>query len=181
MPSTTRTQAKRTGAAARTTARKAERTFQQVLTASGYAVLGAGDLAVAKIRDASRTANEWPGRARTIGSKLPDTLREGFDDLTARGRRLTGQVADSAPTRKAKGQISTAASQTKAASTSVKKAVRAQGKAAEAAAEKVGATSRTRLEDRTVEELHDRAAELDIDGRSQMNKDDLIKAIRTAS
>lgn len=34
------------------------------------------------------------------------------------------------------------------------------------------------LEDRTVEELRNRAEELDIDGRSNMDKDELVSAIR---
>jgi hypothetical protein len=33
-------------------------------------------------------------------------------------------------------------------------------------------------EDRTVDELRDRAAELDIEGRSEMDKDELIDALR---
>ena len=36
----------------------------------------------------------------------------------------------------------------------------------------------TSLDDRTVDELRNRAAELNIDGRSDMNKDQLVKAIR---
>lgn len=34
-------------------------------------------------------------------------------------------------------------------------------------------------EDWTVDELHDRAAELDIEGRSSMTKDELIEALRS--
>ncbi len=34
------------------------------------------------------------------------------------------------------------------------------------------------LDDRTKDELYNRAKELDIDGRSKMNKDELVKAIR---
>jgi hypothetical protein len=37
-----------------------------------------------------------------------------------------------------------------------------------------------RLDDRTREQLYDRAKELDIAGRSQMSKDELIAAIRDA-
>jgi len=40
---------------------------------------------------------------------------------------------------------------------------------------------KTRLENRSLEELRNRARELNIRGRSKMNKDDLVKAIREAS
>lgn len=39
----------------------------------------------------------------------------------------------------------------------------------------------TRLEKRTVEQLRNRASELDIHGRSDMNKEELIEAIRKAN
>lgn len=38
-----------------------------------------------------------------------------------------------------------------------------------------------RLEDRTKDELYNRAKELDIDGRSAMSKSELVEAIRKAS
>ena len=37
----------------------------------------------------------------------------------------------------------------------------------------------TSLDERTVDELRNRASELDIEGRSKMRKDELIKAIRS--
>ena len=36
----------------------------------------------------------------------------------------------------------------------------------------------TPLEDRTKQELYNRAREMDIEGRSKMNKDELVRAIR---
>lgn len=39
----------------------------------------------------------------------------------------------------------------------------------------------TKLENRTREELYNRAQELDVDGRSDMDKDELVEAIRKAS
>lgn len=39
----------------------------------------------------------------------------------------------------------------------------------------------TRLEERTVDELRNRAAELEIEGRSDMTKEELVSAIREAN
>jgi len=38
-----------------------------------------------------------------------------------------------------------------------------------------------RLEERSIDELRNRAGELDIDGRSQMDKQELVQAIRAAN
>lgn len=44
-----------------------------------------------------------------------------------------------------------------------------------------GRSGGARLEDRTRKQLYERARELDIEGRSKMNKDELVHAIREAS
>lgn len=54
-------------------------------------------------------------------------------------------------------------------------------KAARIANAKAGGTldhNSTRLEDRTKDELYDEAKEIGIEGRSDMSKDELVKAIR---
>lgn len=63
---------------------------------------------------------------------------------------------------------------------SKEKSARIANSAAKSSRESVGERggSSGSYEDWTVEELRKRAAELDIDGRSSMNKDDLIDALR---
>ena len=89
-----------------------------------YAVIGAGDLAVEKVRDARKIVD-------------PSV----YSDLVGRGRDLTGRIAKAAPTKKAVDRTRTARSQAKAAATSVRKAVRANATAARSAAEKVAKAS----------------------------------------
>ena len=63
---------------------------------------------------------------------------------------------------------------------SKEKSARIANAAANSSRSEVGARggSSPAYEEWTVEELHDRASELDIEGRSSMNKDDLIEALR---
>ena len=63
---------------------------------------------------------------------------------------------------------------------SKEKSARIANAAANSSRSEVGSRggSSPAYEEWTVEELHDRAAELDIEGRSSMNKDDLIEALR---
>ncbi|GAB2757188.1 Rho termination factor N-terminal domain-containing protein [Nocardioides salsibiostraticola] len=63
---------------------------------------------------------------------------------------------------------------------SKEKSARISNAAANSSRSEVGARggSSPAYEEWTVEELHDRAAELDIEGRSSMNKNDLIEALR---
>ena len=78
---------------------------------------------------------------RTVPSQivtLPQQVRAGFDDLAARGRTLRTDIKRDPIVRRAGQQTTSAKSKVKAAATSTGKAVRAQAKAAEKAASKVG-------------------------------------------
>jgi hypothetical protein len=63
------------------------------------------------------------------------------------------------------------------AARTVNKTRREDGRTPNKATEGTG-NPNTALEDRTVDELHNIASDLDIEGRSTMNKDDLVRAIR---
>lgn len=89
-----------------------------------YAVIGAGDFTVEKVRDVRKVVD-------------PSV----YSDFVSRGRDLSGRIAKSAPTKKAVDRTRTARSQAKAAATSVRKAVKANATAARSAAEKVAKAS----------------------------------------
>lgn len=141
----------------------------------------------------------------TLG--LPGQAAREFDDLARRGRELVGAIGTSPATREALHRSRTARSRMKAAGTSISKAAEGAVEATERAATIVATetepsrqrdieleppkvqpakaqvkTRRTAgtgpYEERTVEELRERARELGIEGRASMTKDELIKALR---
>lgn len=89
-----------------------------------YAVVGAGDFAVEKVKDAGKIADHKTGQ-------------KYYDDFVSRGRNLSGKIRNAGPTKAAANQTKVARSQVKAATTSVTKAATANAKAASSAARKV--------------------------------------------
>jgi hypothetical protein len=88
-----------------------------------YAVVGAGDFAVEKARGIRKIADR----------KTTDKV---YRDFVKRGRTVSTRVRNAGPTKQAIEQTKTARSQVKAAATGVRKAIRADARAAKEAPSK---------------------------------------------
>ncbi len=93
-----------------------------------YAVVGAGDLAVEKVRGIGKFADQ-------------KTTRKYYRDFIKRGKALTTTIKNSAPTKRAVAQTKTARTQVKAATTSLGKAVRLNARATQSAVKKTAKAS----------------------------------------
>jgi heparin binding hemagglutinin HbhA len=111
-----------------------------------YAVVGVGDLAVAKTRElptelAAKAATIVP-RTTTLVTELPTKLQTVsvslYGDLVTRGEKLVTSIRRQKATQEAVAQVKTAKARTKAAATSATKAVKATAGAVDGAAEKIG-------------------------------------------
>jgi hypothetical protein len=206
----TTTQAKAATKQARATAQQVERTVTSLLTDSAYATLGAGDRAAAFLRGLNDVRVDVPQRLIDLRDQAPKLARDlrkqtvstidelrgqaraEFDALADRGRKRVESIRRSRKVSDANEQLRTARSQVKAAATGVTRAVEtnveAVGKVVGQAGRKPTARTQPQqtgdhrpYEERTLEELGERAAELGIEGRSQMTKDELVKALRNGS
>jgi hypothetical protein len=93
-----------------------------------YAVIGAGDLTVEKVR----------GLRDLTDRKQSEKV---YKDFVKRGRTISTRIKNSAPTKTAVAQTKAARSQVKAAATSVRKAVKADVRATTSAATKAAKAS----------------------------------------
>jgi Rho termination factor, N-terminal domain len=175
-------------------ARNAGRSTVALLRDGGYATIGATDAAVAYVRrlgeraeqvreelpeqlKALRNPNDLTASLREFGS----TVEERFDALAGRGREVVETLQRSGPTRDARKRTRVAGEQVKAAAVSVRRAgeagAKAGSEAVEQAADKDSSVDYASL---TVDQLRDLARERGIPGRHDMNKSQLISALRKA-
>ncbi|HYN37494.1 MAG TPA: hypothetical protein VEV82_11045 [Actinomycetota bacterium] len=92
-----------------------------------YAVVGAGDFAIEKVKNASK-----------LDRKKSEKL---YKDFVKRGQKLSTSIKNSRPTKRAVEQTKVARSQVKSAATSVRKAVGTNAKATKSAAGKAAKAS----------------------------------------
>ncbi|HSJ47057.1 MAG TPA: Rho termination factor N-terminal domain-containing protein [Euzebyales bacterium] len=171
-------------------ARTAGRAGVSLLRDGGYATIGATDAAMSYVRSVGTRANEARDALRSM--KLPkptdvtETLRglgaeveEQFESLAGRGREVVDSLQGSRATRTAADRTRVARSQMKAAATSAQRAGEATADAVDGAADRI-ARGDVDYADMTVEELRGIARARDIEGRSDMNKAQLVEALRNA-
>jgi hypothetical protein len=143
--------------------------------------------AVSQAKGAATTAREGTRKAAeqagTGAQKAADRASTGVDEVTEQAEKTAAttrkHAKKTAATTREQGEKTT--SRAKGAATSASKAAEKQADATRSAAEKVGSGAASDpLEEKTVEELRDRASDLEIEGRTNMRKKELIKAIREA-
>ncbi|CAN5848879.1 hypothetical protein BH23ACT10_BH23ACT10_15830 [soil metagenome] len=170
-------------------ARTASRTTFGLLRDSGYATIGATDAAVSYVRQLGTKANELRGGLRALKLPAPtevssslrdlsDDVEQQFESLAGRGRELVASLQGNRATQTATDRVGVARSQVKAAATSVRRAGDAATDAVEEAASEVGTATERDYAAMTVDELRSLARIRDIDGRSDMNKAELITALQ---
>lgn len=169
-------------------AQRVSRSTVDLLRTSGYATIGATDAAVSYVRQLGTKADEVRGSIR--GLKLPaptdvtaslrelgDGVEQQLESLAGRGREVVASLQGNPATQTATERARVARSQVKAAATSVRRASDAAADAVDEAADEVGAATEPDYAAMTVDELRSVARVRDIDGRSEMNKADLVTAL----
>lgn len=116
-------------------------------TKAFYAVAGAGDLAVEKLREVPGRVNKLQektdpkdlgGAAVAYVTHVGSRAVEVFDELAERGKKIVSRVENQKASRELEANVKEAASKAKATVTAAKNSVRSSTKAADAASDKIG-------------------------------------------
>jgi hypothetical protein len=168
------------------TARNAGRSTVALLRDGGYATIGATDAAMTYIRRLGERAEkvrfELPdlkslrdrGDVAASLRKFGSNVEERFDALAGRGREVVESLQRSRPARGAGARTKAAGEQVKEAAASVRDAAEAD---VEAVKESAGDATLD-YESLTMDQLRELARGRQVPGRSDMNKAELVAALR---
>lgn len=171
---------------------EAGRTTVALLRDSGFATIGATEAAVAYVRRLGERAEQMRGDLPDLKTlrdrdelsaslrELSSNVEERFDALAGRGREVVESLQRNRPVRDAAERTRVARSQVKAAATSVTRAGEAVSDVATEGVTTAGHDAAVDYDSLTVEQLRDLARERGITGRSDMNKSQLVSALRRA-
>lgn len=157
---------------------EARRKFGKAARELPYAVLGSASTNVQRTRRALDRLFALPGNLADRARSAPEDIRETYWDRAEAGHDLVDRVRSRKDVRRARKQGKEARRAAKGATTSARRAAGTAARAASEAASAVDPGDSRPYEERTVEELYELASERSIEGRSQMNKSQLIRALR---
>ena len=152
-------------------AREARREFSDSARDLPYAALGSISVGARRGRLALTQLAGWPVAVLDRFRSAPDRLRESYRDRVEAGHELVDRVSG-------RKSVRTARAQAKRATTAARSAAGAAARAVSDAAASIDPADTRAYEDRTVADLRELAAARSIDGRSEMNKKQLIRALR---
>jgi hypothetical protein len=136
-----------------------------------YAALGSISVGVRRGRSALARLAGWPEAVRRRVRSAPDRMRDRYRERVEAGRDLVDRMSG-------RKSVRTARSQAKRATTAARSAAGAAARAVSDAAASIDPGETRAYEERTVNELRELAATRGIEGRSEMNKKQLIRALR---
>lgn len=163
---------------ARRTLWSAAHTVRAAMLDGAYAMLGAGDYTAAMVREARDASKFLPRRLLQMARATPARLNGGFEELTLRGQHVAARIRRDRDVQAAVRRTVAAGREAREAVTTARDAATAQARGARKAGHRFGRSGRQRYEAMTLEELTALAAQRDIEGRSSMNKRELIRALR---
>ena len=156
---------------ANTAADGARRDVGRTIQNLPYAMLGSLSLGVQRTKRAVNRVFELPGRTVDRARTAPERIREAYRERVEAGEDLVDRV-------RGRKSVQDARKQARSARNATKRAATATARAVSDAVASVDPTDNRSYEDRTLEELRELASEREIEGRSQMNKKQLIRALR---